>query len=185
MTATSKQPIGKTPMFRLGSGNEWKVNFADSEVNVIRGGSAPSATDLTPRTIPRGELDLLLQVCAECGTTYSTSDWRSHHCSPLCAARAKRRHGKARQARYREAHPTREQCRQVLKNAILLGKVRRPVRCEGCGEVAETEGHHEDYRKPFFVHWLCRTCHSSLEDGRHFGAGQAKASTIDLATGTQ
>lgn len=119
-------------------------------------------------------LDLLLHTCGQCGIVYGTSDGRSHYCGDACATAAKRRYGKRCQARYREAHPTREQARQALKNAVLLGKVRRALRCEQCGEVAETEGHHEDYTKPFFVQWLCRTCHSGLGDGRHFGAGQVK-----------
>jgi hypothetical protein len=117
-----------------------------------------------------GAEDLLLSICHECAAVYQTSDARSHYCGPSCSAAAKRRHGKQRQARYRETEPLRDRCRQILKNAIHLGKVRRPLRCEGCGEVGEAEGHHEDYTKPFYVHWLCRTCHSGLEDGQHFVA---------------
>jgi hypothetical protein len=120
-------------------------------------------------------LDLLLFICTVCGTVFSTSDQRGRRqCGSACAAASKRAHRNERQTRYSKSHPTRIHARQVLKNAVLAGKVRRPVRCESCGELGQTEGHHEDYTKPFFVEWLCRACHAGLEDGRHFGAGQVK-----------
>lgn len=124
--------------------------------------------------MPDFEVFCLLRICLGCGVEYSTSDGRSHYCGQVCAKAAKRSHGKRRQAAHRLAHPTREQARQVLKNAVLAGKVRRAERCDGCGELADTDGHHEDYSRPFFVAWLCRVCHSALEDGRHFGAGSHK-----------
>lgn len=33
--------------------------------------------------------------------------------------------------------------------------------CESCGGFP-VEGHHFDYKKPFEVVWLCRTCHTNI-----------------------
>ena len=48
--------------------------------------------------------------------------------------------------------------RHALTYAVRVGKmVRQP--CVKCGN-KKTEGHHEDYSKPYDVIWLCRACHS-------------------------
>jgi hypothetical protein len=38
-----------------------------------------------------------------------------------------------------------------------------PKPCEKCGESAQK--HHDDYRKPLAVRWLCRPCHLELHRG--------------------
>ena len=77
-------------------------------------------------------------------------------------------------AEHRRRYPEREHARQLLKNAILAGKIRRVAVCEHCLQQTVTQAHHEDYARPFYVHWLCSKCHSALDGGRHFGAGQYK-----------
>jgi hypothetical protein len=123
---------------------------------------------------PRIKLpDAHTRTCA-CGTPITSSDRRVKHCSADCAVAAKRLHRNARQAAYREAHPERERAKLTLNNAIRAGNIRRCTRCEECGERGFIEAHHSDYSRPYYVTWLCKSCHASLEDGRHFGAGQVK-----------
>lgn len=56
---------------------------------------------------------------------------------------------------------TKDQCRRQFQHAIRHGQVRRSTRCERCGDVALTDGHHTDYSKPLYVEWLCRPCHAA------------------------
>lgn len=48
-----------------------------------------------------------------------------------------------------------------VAEAIARGKLRRPDRCESCGAEGEVHGHHDDYRRPLDVRWLCRLCHAA------------------------
>ena len=125
-------------------------------------------------TVSRAPFDMLQRVCGTCGVSYHTSDGRSKYCSESCVKASRASRLRHRQAKHRSAHPTRERARQALKNAIRAGKIRRVSVCEQCREVSDTQGHHEDYGRPFYVQWLCSKCHAGLDGGRHFGAGQPK-----------
>lgn len=66
-------------------------------------------------------------------------------------------------AKYVRKHPEKYKCRMILLNAIRDGKIKRKKKCENCGITGvRIEGHHEDYRKPFEVIWLCTGCHGKL-----------------------
>ena len=125
-------------------------------------------------TVSSALFGMLQRVCGACGVRYQTSDGRSKYCSQSCGHAAKSSRLRHRQATHRRAHPTRERARQTLKNAIRAGKIRRVSVCEQCREVSDTQAHHEDYGRPFYVQWLCSKCHAGLDGGRHFGAGQPK-----------
>jgi hypothetical protein len=43
-----------------------------------------------------------------------------------------------------------------------VGKISKPPHCSLCGRQGKIEGHHEDYRKPMEVVWVCRKCHVNL-----------------------
>lgn len=43
--------------------------------------------------------------------------------------------------------------------AKLRGATVPAVACEGCGGATGLGGHHEDYRRPLDVIWLCNVCH--------------------------
>lgn len=55
--------------------------------------------------------------------------------------------------------------RQILRNSVYLGSVKRPERCSRCGSVPPLEAHHSDYNKPLDVEWLCRPCHNVEHHG--------------------
>jgi hypothetical protein len=122
-----------------------------------------------------------VRACRGCLQPFPVIDKRRHFCSDKCQRETFSASLRRRQAEHRAKFPDRIVARQTLKNAILLGKVRRCSRCEECGEKTFTEGHHGDYAKPYYVTWLCRACHASLEDGQHFGCGREKhADTVGL-----
>lgn len=50
--------------------------------------------------------------------------------------------------------------RQLLRTAVVLGKVKKPKQCPECGRETVIHGHHTDYSKPLEVEWLCGKCHS-------------------------
>lgn len=45
--------------------------------------------------------------------------------------------------------------------AIRSGTLLRPPACEWCGAVGPVDAHHEDYRLPLDVIWLCEPCHGA------------------------
>jgi len=53
--------------------------------------------------------------------------------------------------------------REVAKQALKDGRLRRPDRCQACGEPASPalriEMHHPDYARPLDVRFLCSLCH--------------------------
>jgi hypothetical protein len=55
----------------------------------------------------------------------------------------------------------------IVARAILAGLLTRPDACVKCeGTNSRIEAHHEDYRQPLRVMWLCRRCHRSLHAKR-------------------
>ena len=57
---------------------------------------------------------------------------------------------------------TKRQSREQFSQAIRAGEIRRPTRCEGCGDVGPVDGHHHDYNRPLYVEWLCPSCHRDV-----------------------
>lgn len=54
----------------------------------------------------------------------------------------------------------------ILRLAIVAGKIVPPKSCENCSkEGKRLIGHHEDYNKPLEVIWLCKSCHMRLRHG--------------------
>ena len=50
----------------------------------------------------------------------------------------------------------------MLNRAIKSGKIMRPGNCSKCCKICKPDGHHEDYKNPLIVIWLCRACHSRM-----------------------
>lgn len=65
------------------------------------------------------------------------------------------------QKKMRKKFPGKYRARNLVNNAIRDGKIiKKP--CEICREV-KVEAHHEDYRKPLKITWLCRKHHLESE----------------------
>jgi hypothetical protein len=45
------------------------------------------------------------------------------------------------------------------------GRIHRLYACVVCKKECQTEAHHPDYERPFYVSWLCTSCHRSVEQG--------------------
>lgn len=61
--------------------------------------------------------------------------------------------------KYRAKNREKRIAHSRLFYALSVGKLKNPCMCENCGKETFTEGHHEDYSKPFMVKWLCDECH--------------------------
>ncbi len=53
----------------------------------------------------------------------------------------------------------------LLRRLMASGSLVPPSRCSRCGK-KEVHFHHEDYRQPLQVQWVCARCHSLLHHGR-------------------
>ena len=47
----------------------------------------------------------------------------------------------------------------AVRMACLTGVLEEPARCETCGKEVRLNAHHDDYRRPLDVRWLCPGCH--------------------------
>lgn len=64
--------------------------------------------------------------------------------------------------RSKEKYPYKVAARLLLNRAVARGEMERPEACSSCGAGGRIHGHHEDYKKPLEVVWLCRKCHCEL-----------------------
>lgn len=60
---------------------------------------------------------------------------------------------------WRKDNPKKTRAMAILNQAVLDGVIIRPSVCTQCGRKARIQGHHDDYRKPLAVMWLCASCH--------------------------
>jgi len=65
------------------------------------------------------------------------------------------------QRKRRKRFPGKNRARQTVNNAIRDGRLLKKP-CEVCGE-KKVEAHHQDYRSPLKVQWLCREHHLAVE----------------------
>lgn len=63
---------------------------------------------------------------------------------------------------YRDGQSQKYKAHSMLSNAVRSGKITRPTKCSHCNKNCKPHGHHEDYRKPLEVVWLCVQCHRNL-----------------------
>ena len=64
---------------------------------------------------------------------------------------------------YRHGTPERaaaaKRAGRLVEKAIRNGDLKRNTRCSICRSSKMIQAHHEDYRKPLEVTWLCQMCH--------------------------
>jgi hypothetical protein len=58
-------------------------------------------------------------------------------------------------------HPDKVAARRAVAHALEAGRLKR-LPCEVCGSTA-SQAHHDDYRFPLRVRWLCRQHHKDHE----------------------
>lgn len=63
-------------------------------------------------------------------------------------------------SRARARNPEKMHARDLVRRAIRDHKLFR-LPCEVCGD-PKSEAHHEDYKQPFFIKWLCQFHHRAV-----------------------
>jgi len=53
----------------------------------------------------------------------------------------------------------------LVMYAVRLGMIKKEKECQICRSTLRVEGHHEDYKKPLDVIWLCKVCHVNVHKG--------------------
>lgn len=56
------------------------------------------------------------------------------------------------------------QAKNKVNSALRNGKISKPPNCLNCGIDCNPHGHHDDYRKPLDVRWLCVKCHTDFHN---------------------
>lgn len=67
----------------------------------------------------------------------------------------------------RKSKPGRARATYMVNYAIRKGRILR-LPCEVCGE-PKSQAHHDDYRKPLSVRWMCFKHHREIAHGQKVG----------------
>lgn len=128
--------------------------------------------------------------CSRCGVSYPLEYYSNRYTfcracvsardavrGPRCNSRDPKRNeteaARARKRRWQSANydPVKAAARRAIKEALTSGGMKRPDKCERCGNsarrrdgVSAVQAHHDDYTKPLDVRWLCPPCHSAVHD---------------------
>lgn len=145
------------------------------------------------------------KVCTKCGIHKAFSEFNHRANASDGRYSACRSCDHASQRAYRAAHPERQRAwveanrprqrahasnwlagnhvqkrtHMEVTRAVARGILTRPEACSRCGKVARIEAHHEDYRLPLEVVWLCTGCH---HDTPHEAA---RASALAITDSTE
>lgn len=82
--------------------------------------------------------------------------------------------------RFVRKSPAKKRVQVLTAAAIKRGRLVRPETCSQCGIAGKAHAHHDNYRKPYDVRWLCQPCHN-----RHHAAIKRGARTAAAASATQ
>lgn len=66
---------------------------------------------------------------------------------------------------YRERNRFKVRARSLVGKRIQRGALMRPDACMDCGVECKPHAHHDDYRRPLEVRWLCSDCHWKRHPG--------------------
>jgi len=66
----------------------------------------------------------------------------------------------ASKAKWESANTHKRKANTIVGNALRSGSLKR-LPCEVCRTTKEVQAHHEDYRFPMDVRWLCKTHHGA------------------------
>jgi len=76
------------------------------------------------------------------------------------------RHGRKRSKQdrelinlWRKLNPEKCKTYYLIWYAVKVGKIKKPKYCSKCGEKRKLVAHHDDYKLPFKIRWLCYSCH--------------------------
>lgn len=89
---------------------------------------------------------------------------------------------------YQRQYPERLAVHRSVNQALLSGRLKKPLFCFKCFQPRRLDAHHSDYRKPLRVVWLCRPCHTHVHPHTQKNAAkktwrwQIRATIDDMAS---
>ena len=95
-----------------------------------------------------------MRVCARCAIPKPPEDFYDGKNKSYCRVCSR-----LATLAWRAKYPGRRWAHTRVANALKYGELVRPNVCERCQEAKYTIAHHEDYKKPLQVMWLCDICH--------------------------
>ena len=104
-------------------------------------------------------------VCRSCRRRRERAYWRRHpeHCRRIARESQRRNYRPGNQAAHSPEEAAKVRSRNAAKRALASGRLRRPDRCQACGQppsaALRIEMHHPDYARPLDVVFLCSLCH--------------------------
>ena len=68
---------------------------------------------------------------------------------------------------WNQNNPGKRRAHALVARAIKQGTLIRADHCEVCNiPTTYLDGHHDDYRKPLKVRWVCQSCHRKIHAAR-------------------
>jgi len=113
--------------------------------------------------------DKHLNKCKECVKKRIRKHRIAHNDKHRDIDRAKyHRRRAAGKIRTRPTDPLKKRAHTEVGNALRRGDLTRPDDCELCEEPqSRIEAHHDDYKQPLNVRWLCAVCHHRVHSKYH------------------
>lgn len=117
-------------------------------------------------------------ICRDCCSEYNRARYQRDKESTKARVKKYREENpeKCFETRLRtyEKTPSRYSLRKLTEEAIRSGKLKKPERCQVCGQVPSKriEAHHTDYSKPLEIIWCCTKCHELLDQERRIEANE-------------
>lgn len=65
---------------------------------------------------------------------------------------------------YRKKYPRKYKAHNIINNAIRDGRLKKESHCSNCGSDFSVHAHHDDYKFPMTIRWLCAACHKEWHD---------------------
>jgi hypothetical protein len=68
---------------------------------------------------------------------------------------------------WNKRNPEKRRCINMVGDRVYRKKIIKPIFCQKCGVIPKRmEGHHDDYKKPFDIKWLCLECHRKIHKSK-------------------
>lgn len=112
------------------------------------------------------------KMCKECAKS-SSRNYRYSH-AEQCREYDKKRNQLPERKKAMEQHTSNnnhniegyKKAHNTLLRAVESGEVERPCHCAICGKECKPNAHHNDYKEPLNVVWLCTSCHTTYHIGK-------------------
>lgn len=65
---------------------------------------------------------------------------------------------------YRKEYPRKYKAHNSINNALRDGRMKKETNCSQCNSDFHVHAHHDDYKYPFTVRWLCAACHKAWHE---------------------